>query len=40
MKAFVLACIAAVIVAAIGVVVLDRVQKPVEQAFATTSVRL
>ena len=40
MKAFVLACVAAVIVAAVAVVVLDRVQKPVEQAFATTSVRL
>ena len=40
MKAFALACVAAVIVAAIGLVVLDHVQKPVEQAFATTSVRL
>lgn len=40
MKAFLLACATALVVAALGVVVLDRVQEPVEQAFATTAVRL
>jgi hypothetical protein len=40
MKAFLLACVTALVVAALGVVVLDRVQEPVEQAFATTAVRL
>jgi hypothetical protein len=40
MKAFLLACVTALVVAALGVVVLDRVQEPVEQAFATTGVRL
>jgi hypothetical protein len=40
MKAFLLACATALVVAALGVVVLDRVQEPVEQAFATTGVRL
>ncbi len=40
MKAFVLACLAAIAVAAVAVVVLNRVQEPVEQAFATTGVRL
>jgi hypothetical protein len=40
MKAFLLACVTALVVAALGVVVLDRLQEPVEQAFATTAVRL
>ena len=40
MKAFLLACATALVVAALGVVVLDRVQEPVQQAFATTAVRL
>ncbi len=40
MKSFLLACIAAVIVAMVAVGVLDRVQQPVEQAFATSGVRL
>jgi len=40
MKIFLLACIAAVIVAAVAVGILNRVQEPVEQAFATSAVRL
>jgi hypothetical protein len=40
MKSFLLACAAAIVVAAVGAVVLNRVQEPVEQAFATTGVRL
>jgi hypothetical protein len=40
MKAFLLGCVAAVVVAALAVVVLDRIQEPVQQAFATTGVRL
>ncbi|MGO8911105.1 MAG: hypothetical protein ACLQDM_17550 [Bradyrhizobium sp.] len=40
MRAFLLACVVAIVVAAVGAVVLNRVQKPVEQAFATTGVRL
>ena len=40
MKAFVIALIAAVIIAAGWAGVLDRVQEPVSEAFATTGVRL
>jgi hypothetical protein len=40
MKAFLLACAAAIVIAAVGVVVLDRIQEPVQQAFATSAVRL
>jgi hypothetical protein len=40
MKPFLLACVAAIVVAAVAAVVLDRVQQPVQQAFATTAVRL
>ncbi len=40
MKAFLLACVASILVAALAVVVLDGVQEPVEQAFATSGVRL
>ena len=40
MKSFVLACVAAIVVAAVAAVVLNRVQEPVEQAFATAGVRL
>jgi len=40
MRIFLLACIAAAIVAALAVGVLDKVQQPVEQAFATSGVRL
>jgi hypothetical protein len=40
MKAFILACIAVIAIAAIGVAVLDSLQQPVAEAFATTGVRL
>ena len=40
MKAFLLACAAAIVIAAVSFVVLSRVQEPVQQAFATTGVRL
>ena len=40
MKAFLLACVASIFVAALAVGVLDRVQEPVQQAFATSGVRL
>lgn len=40
MKAFVLACVAAIAIAAIGVAALDTVQQPVAEAFATAGVRL
>jgi hypothetical protein len=40
MKAFVLALIAAVALSIVWSGVLSRVQEPVEQAFATTGVRL
>jgi hypothetical protein len=40
MKSFLLACAAAIIVAAVAAAVLNRMQEPVEQAFATTGVRL
>ncbi|MES5481859.1 MULTISPECIES: hypothetical protein [Bradyrhizobium] len=40
MKSFLLACAAAIVLAAIGAAVLNRVQEPVQQAFATTGVRL
>jgi hypothetical protein len=40
MRAFLLACIVAGIVATLAVGILDRVQQPVEQAFATSAVRL
>ena len=40
MRAFLIACVAAIVVAAVSAVVLNRMQEPVEQAFATTGVRL
>jgi hypothetical protein len=40
MKAFLLACAAAVVIAALSVVALNKVQQPVEEAFATSGVRL
>jgi ABC-type uncharacterized transport system permease subunit len=40
MKSFVLACIAAVAIAAIGGVVLSSIQEPAAEAFSTTGVRL
>jgi hypothetical protein len=40
MKAFLLACVAAIVIAALGMVALNEVQQPVEEAFATSGVRL
>jgi len=40
MLSFVTACIAATVLAVIGVVVLDHVQEPVSVAFTTAGVRL
>lgn len=40
MKAFVLALVAAVVIAVVWAGVLDQVQVPVSEAFATTGVRL
>jgi hypothetical protein len=40
MKAFLLACISAAVIALIAVGALDTIQKPADQAFATTGVRL
>lgn len=40
MKAFLLGCAAAIVIAIAAMVILNQVQEPVEQAFATTGVRL
>jgi hypothetical protein len=40
MKAFLTACVAAVILAAIGLAVLNHVQEPVDEAFATPYARV
>jgi hypothetical protein len=40
MKTFVIACVAAIIIAVIGGLVLNSVQEPVDKAFATSAVRL
>ena len=40
MKAFIVACVAAVVIAVIGVFVLNSVQEPVDEAFTTSAVRL
>ncbi len=40
MKAFVLACVATIAIAAVSVAALNSVQEPVQQAFTTTGVRL
>jgi hypothetical protein len=40
MKTFIVACVAAIVIAIIGVVVLDSVQESADKAFTTTSVRL
>lgn len=40
MKSFLLACVAAATIAVVSVAILDRVQKPVAQAFSTSGVRL
>jgi len=40
MKTFIIACVAAVVIAVIGGVVLSGIQEPADQAFSTSSVRL
>ena len=40
MKSFVLACVAAIVIAAVAGFVLNTVQKPTEEAYTTTGVRL
>jgi hypothetical protein len=40
MKSFVLACVAAIVVAGIAGFALNSVQKPADQAYSTTGVRL
>jgi hypothetical protein len=40
MKAFIAACLAAVVLAAIGLVVLDHMQEPADEAFATPYARV
>ena len=40
MKAFIVACVAAIIIAVIGGVVLNNLQEPVDEAFTTNAVRL
>ena len=40
MKAFLLACVSAVIIAIIGGVVLNSIQESADQAFTTSAVRL
>ena len=40
MRAFIVACIAALVIAVCAVVVLNRVQEPVDVAFATSAVRI
>jgi hypothetical protein len=40
MKTFIVACIAAILIAAAGGVVLNSIQEPVDKAFTTSGVRL
>jgi hypothetical protein len=40
MKSFVLACVAAIVIASVAGFVLSNVQKPADQAYSTTGVRL
>jgi hypothetical protein len=40
MKTFIVACVAAAVIAIGAVVVLNGIQKPVESAYATTGVRI
>jgi hypothetical protein len=39
-KAFLLACAAAIVIAALSMAALNKVQQPVEEAFAMSGVRL
>jgi hypothetical protein len=40
MKSFVLACVAAIAIAALAGFALNSIQKPADQAYSTTAVRL
>jgi hypothetical protein len=40
MRSFIIACIAAAVIAAIGAIILDLVQEPVDVAFTTESARI
>jgi hypothetical protein len=40
MKSFLLACVAAVVIATIGGMVLNSIQKPADEAYTTSGVRL
>ncbi|HEY1473647.1 MAG TPA: hypothetical protein VGF53_06145 [Pseudolabrys sp.] len=40
MKTFIIACVAAVVIAIIGGVVLNSIQQPADKAFSTEGVRL
>ncbi len=40
MKAFVVACLAAVVIAAIGVIALNTIQEPADQAFTSPYAKL
>ncbi|HET9686832.1 MAG TPA: hypothetical protein VFP79_06595 [Pseudolabrys sp.] len=40
MRVFMFACIVAIAIAAIGALVLGRIQEPADQAFSTSAVRL
>jgi hypothetical protein len=40
MRSFIVACIAALVIAAVGAVALNLIQKPVAVAFTTDAVRL
>jgi hypothetical protein len=40
MQAFIAACVAAVVLAVIGVVILNHMQEPADQAFATSYARV
>jgi hypothetical protein len=40
MRSFIVACIAALVIAAVGAAVLSSIQKPVSAAFATGSARI
>ena len=40
MKSFIIACVAAIVIAVIGMYVLDSMQEPVAQAFATQYARV
>ena len=40
MKAFIVACVAAAVIAVCGIAVLNGIQKPVDVAFTTSGVRI